>query len=146
MRKAKAIRVVLIDDSVVVLDGITSILRSVPDIEVVGVLTNGLNAATRVASISADVVVVDAQMPELDGVAVTRNIKGILPEVGVLYMTVHPGSIDAALDAGADAYLMKDSGCQEFADAIRLVARRSSPNQPDDQRREKPGSGLLSRH
>ena len=64
-------------------------------------------------------------MPGTDGIAATRQIKQKSPNIRILLMTVHAGYLEKALVAGADAYLMKDSGRQELVQAIRELGRRS---------------------
>ncbi len=127
MGASEPIRVLVIDDSEAVLNGIASILRDVRDIEVFALLTNGLDAVRSVEASPPDVALVDSQMPALDGVAVTREIKARMSSVGVILMAVHPDCIDDALEAGADGYLVKDSDGQELADAIRRIAHRPRP-------------------
>ena len=69
------IRVLIVDDSAAVRDGLTSILEAGGEIEVVGVATNGAEAIESVAQLAPDVVLMDAQMPVLDGIDATRAIK-----------------------------------------------------------------------
>ncbi|MFQ5872902.1 MAG: response regulator transcription factor [Dehalococcoidia bacterium] len=118
------IRVLIVDDSSVVRDGLQSILGADPNIEVVGHAADGLEAISKAEQLQPGVILMDAQMPEMDGVEATRRIKERSPNIKVLVLTVHTTYIQAALAAGADGYLMKDSGRQELLQAIRNLGRR----------------------
>lgn len=118
------IRVLIVDDSSVVRDGLQSILGADPNIEVVGHAADGLEAIVQAEQLQPGVILMDAQMPEMDGVEATRRIKERSPNIKVLVLTVHTTYIQAALAAGADGYLMKDSGRQELLQAIRNLGRR----------------------
>ena len=118
-RPVRTIKVLIVDDSSVVRDGLKGILRAHPDIQVVGEAANGLEAIDKAEQLQPDIVLMDAQMPVMDGVEATHQIKERLPAVKVLFLTVHTGYIEDALAAGADAYLLKDSGRRELLQAIR---------------------------
>ena len=118
------ITVLIVDDTAVVRDGLRSILRAYPDIDVVGEATNGEEAIAQAEKLRPAVILMDAQMPGTDGIAATRHIKQQSPNIRVLLLMVHTGYIEEALAAGADAYLMKDSGRQELVQAIRELSRR----------------------
>ena len=118
------ISVLLVDDSAAVRDGLQSILRAYDDIDVVGEAGDGLEAISKAEQLRPGVILMDAQMPGMDGVEATRQIKERLPAVRVLFLTVHSGYIDEALAAGADAYLQKDTGRQELLQVIRELGRR----------------------
>jgi two-component system response regulator NreC len=120
----ETIRVLIVDDSPVVRNGLQGILRAHPDIEVVGQATDGREAIAQAEQLQPGVILIDAQMPEMDGTEATRRIKERWPNIKVLFLTVHMGYIEAALAAGADGYLMKDSGRQELLQAIRELGRQ----------------------
>ena len=121
MRK---IRVLIVDDSTAVRGGLCSILGAHADIEVVGKAVDGLDAMAKANDLHPDVILMDAQMPEIDGVEATRRIKERFPEIKILFLTVHSSYIDEALAAGADGYLMKDCGREELLGAIRELAEK----------------------
>ena len=121
MRK---IRVLIVDDSTAVRDGLCSILGAGTRFRPVGLAVDGLDAMAKANDLHPDVILMDAQMPEIDGVEATRRIKERFPEIKILFLTVHSSYIDEALAAGADGYLMKDCGREELLGAIRELAEK----------------------
>jgi DNA-binding NarL/FixJ family response regulator len=126
------IRVVLVDDHAVIRAGLQQLLSGTDDIEVVGTAANGAEALIVVREIKPDVVLMDLQMPEVDGVAATRAIMAEGIGVDVLVLTSFSDSerIIAALDAGAVGYLLKDADPEDVLDGIRAVSRGESPLHP----------------
>lgn len=114
--------VLIVDDSPAISDSLLSILSSHGDIEVIGVASNGEEAVARATEHRPDVILMDAQMPGMDGVEATRIIKQRVPKTKVLFMAVHASHIDDALEAGADAFMMKDATRQELLLNIRRLA------------------------
>jgi DNA-binding NarL/FixJ family response regulator len=127
-----AIRVVLVDDHAVVRRGLTDLLTSSSDIEVVGTAADGDQAVQVVRDARPDVVVMDLQMPVRDGVEATRMILGEQLGAQVLVLTSYSDSerIMAALDAGAVGYLLKDADPDEVIEGVRAVSRGESPLHP----------------
>ena len=123
-RQLDKITVLIVDDSAAVRDGLRSILRANPDIEVLGEAADGLAAIARVEGLQPDIILMDAQMPQMDGIEATRRIKVRWPNIKILFLTVHTEYVEAALAAGADTYLLKDSGRRELLQAIRELGRR----------------------
>jgi DNA-binding NarL/FixJ family response regulator len=125
------IRVVLVDDHAVVRSGLALLLGVAGDIQVVGEARDGQEALRVVAATAPDVVLMDLQMPELDGVAATRQITAA-GSAQVLVLTSYSDTerILAALDAGAVGYLLKDVEPQVLLDGIRAVVRGDSPLHP----------------
>ena len=119
------IRVLIVDDSPPVRHGLQSILRAYSDIEVLGEATDGQEAIDKVEQVQPDVILMDAQMPGMDGVEATRHIKERWPSIKVLFLMVHSSYVEAAMAAGADGHLMKDSGRQELVLTIREMGRRA---------------------
>jgi DNA-binding NarL/FixJ family response regulator len=126
------IRVVLVDDHAVVRSGLAQLLSGTDDIEVVGQAAEGADAIEVVRRTRPDVVVMDLQMPGMDGVEATRRI--VAEQVGgeVLVLTSYSDNarIVAALDAGAAGYLLKDADPEEVLDGVRAVSRGESPLHP----------------
>ncbi len=116
------IRVLIADDSPAIRDGLSSLLSQQSDFEVVGLAQDGLEAVQKASELLPDVVLMDAQMPNMDGVEATKQIKQILAGVGVLSFSVFSDCLEASVAAGADGHLMKDCGIQELLDELRRVA------------------------
>ena len=135
------IRVVVADDHAVVRRGLTGLIESTDDLEVVGVAKDGSEAVDLVREHRPDVAVMDLQMPVLDGVEATRAIVDAATGTEVLVLTSFSdfARIDAAIEAGAVGSLLKDAEPDVLLDGIRAVARGGSPLDPRAARR------LLSR-
>jgi DNA-binding NarL/FixJ family response regulator len=118
------VRVLLVDDHPVFRHGMRSLLEAVPDVEVVGEGRDGSEAVELAGRLRPDVVVMDLNMPGLDGVAATREICGALPDTGVLVLTMFEDddSVFAAMRAGARGYLVKGADSPEVLRAIAGVA------------------------
>lgn len=122
--KLLATRVLIVDDSSAVRDGLRSILARQPGISVVGEAINGIDAIDKAERLRPSVVLMDVQMPEMDGIEAMAHIKGVLPDTRVLLLTVRTGLMDEAAAAGADAYLTKDTGRDELIRTIQELAER----------------------
>ncbi len=119
------IKVLLVDDHKIVRQGVRAYLHTLTDIQVVGEADDGVSAVAAVEQNSADVVLMDLEMPgELDGIAATRRIRKIRPETQVIVVTSHHQDeyIFPAVRAGAISYLLKDVEPDELAAAIRKAA------------------------
>lgn len=118
------ISVVVADDHPVVRAGLTALLSSLPDVEVVGIATTGHAAVKEVRAQRPDVAMLDLQMPGMDGYAATREIVRAMPTVGVLVLTMFDDdeSVFAAMRAGARGYVVKGAEQDEIARAVRAVA------------------------
>ena len=126
------IRVVLVDDHAVVRTGLAQLLSVADDIEVVGTAGDGAEAIRVVHDKAPDVVLMDLQMPGTDGVEATRALQGSGLRTGVLVLTSFSdhARIDAAIEAGAVGYLLKDAEPDEVLAGIRAVSRGESPLHP----------------
>jgi DNA-binding NarL/FixJ family response regulator len=118
------IRVAVVDDHQIVRDGLVALLGALDGIEVVGAAADGQEAIHLVADAQPDVVVMDIQMPRLDGVEATRFVTGRYDGVRVVMLTMNEDddTILAAIRAGASGYLLKGSGAEEVERAIRSAA------------------------
>jgi len=118
------IRVVVVDDHQIVREGLASLLGALDGLEVVGIAEDGRDAIHVVAETAPDVVVMDIQMPRLDGIEATRMITGRQPEVRVVMLTMNEDdeTVLSAIRAGASGYLLKGSGADEVQTAIRAAA------------------------
>ena len=119
-----AIRILIVDDHPVVRAGLSGMLQSQPDFELVGEAENGHQALAMVESRHPDLVLMDLRMPEMDGVAATTRIKATAPEVQVLVLTTYDTDADIlrAIQAGAIGYLLKDTPRSTLFAAIRSAA------------------------
>jgi DNA-binding NarL/FixJ family response regulator len=126
------IRVVLVDDHAVIRAGLEQLLSGTEDIAVVGAAEDGARALEVIRRERPDVVLMDLQMPGVDGVAATRMIKAEQLAVDVLVLTSYSDAerIVAALDAGAVGYLLKDADPDDVLQGIRAVSRGESPIHP----------------
>ncbi len=117
----RKIRVLLADDQSILADGIKSVLSSCPDLEVVGIASDGFEALTLTESCSPDVVLMDIRMPNMNGVIATQEIKRRRPDVKVLILTTFDDSdyILNAINNGASGYLLKDTSSAALIDAIK---------------------------
>lgn len=124
----RPIRILVADDHPVVRDGLIAMLRTQPDFEVVGQAGTGAEALALVASAQPDVLMLDLQMPEPDGVGVLRSLAGNGAGVRVIVFTVFDTDerIIAAVEAGAAGYLLKGAPREEVFTAIRTVAAGGS--------------------
>jgi DNA-binding NarL/FixJ family response regulator len=118
------IRVAVADDHPVVRDGLVAMLETQPDFEIVGSAGTGIDALTLVASEDPDVLLLDLEMPALDGVGVLRQLRADDARVGVIVFTVFDTDerIIAAVEAGAAGYLLKGAPRADVFAAVRAVA------------------------
>ncbi|MDE7301162.1 MAG: response regulator transcription factor [Clostridia bacterium] len=115
------IKVMLVDDQIILAEGIKSVLETSDDIRVVGVASDGTEAVEMADSLKPDVVLMDIRMPNMNGVAATKKIKETRPECKIIILTTFDDSdyILSAINNGASGYLLKDIGSTALIDAIR---------------------------
>jgi len=126
------IRLLIADDHAVVRTGLMHLTATFDDIELVGAAEDGEEAVRLAADLRPDVVLMDLEMPRLDGIEATRQIVESRPEAAVVVLTSFSDQqqILRALDAGAVGYLLKDAAPEELARAIRAAARGEAPLDP----------------
>jgi DNA-binding NarL/FixJ family response regulator len=126
------IRVLLADDHGVIRDGLGRLISALDDVELVAVVADGAQAVEESARIAPDVVLMDLDMPVLDGIEATKRILAAQPGVAVLVLTSFSDRprIMGALEAGACGYLLKDVDADAVAEGIRAAARGESPLDP----------------
>ncbi len=122
------IRILIVDDSAAMRDALSSLLNVAKGFEMVGFAGDGLEAVERAGELLPDVVIMDAQMPNMDGVEATRLIKLTLPGVGVLSLSVFADYLEASIAAGAEGYLMKDCEPEALFSELRRVAAMARGN------------------
>ncbi len=120
----KTIRILVVDDHIVVRKGLIAVLETEPGFEVVGEAGNGAEAVQLARQLLPDVVVMDIVMPGMDGIEATRQIKQTCPLVNVLVLTSFSTNdkVLPSLNAGAIGYLLKDSTPADLIRALRRVA------------------------
>ena len=118
------IRVVIIDDHPIVRAGMRMVLNGAPEIQIVGEGINGQEAMRLVAELHPDVLVLDINLPDINGLEVTRRLRAMGNAIPVLILTVHNDSqmIFGMLKAGATGYVLKDDTLETLDSAIQAVA------------------------
>jgi DNA-binding NarL/FixJ family response regulator len=129
MTAAEKIRVLIVDDHVMVRQGLRAVLQSYPNIDVVGEAGNGEEAISSVAKLQPTIVVMDIGMPSLDGIAATRLIKMQYPQVAVLGLSVNAPTyhVDAMVKAGAFDVITKEKAVDELYSAIQRATAAIQP-------------------
>jgi DNA-binding NarL/FixJ family response regulator len=119
------IRVLIADDQQLVREGLRVLLDLIPDICVVGEAVDGAEAVERARELEPDVILMDVQMPKLDGVAATHKIRETSPNAQVIILTTFDDDeyVFEGLRGGAAGYLLKDVPSEQLAEAIRAAAR-----------------------
>lgn len=118
------IRVLLVDDHPLFRDGLTGLLSTVPDVEVIGVAGDGESAVRLAHELAPDVVLMDLNLPGTPGLEATRRIVAAAPDCGVLVLSMlaDEATVTAALRVGARGYLLKEAGQEAVVAALRTVA------------------------
>jgi DNA-binding NarL/FixJ family response regulator len=126
------IRLVIADDHAIVRTGLAQLVETFDGVELVGTASDGGEAVELCAEHAPDVVLMDLEMPVLDGIEATRRIRAEQPGLAVVVLTSFSDRerILAALDAGAAGYLLKDAEPEELERAIAVAARGDAPLDP----------------
>jgi DNA-binding NarL/FixJ family response regulator len=125
---SEAVRVLIVDDDDLMRAGLESVLSSDPRIEIVGQAGDGESAVHETHALRPDVVLMDVRMPDLDGIAATRELTATAPETKVLMLTTFEDDdyIFGGLDAGAAGFLLKRTRPEELISAIHTIAAGDS--------------------
>ncbi|MGN0804610.1 MAG: response regulator [Candidatus Coproplasma sp.] len=115
------IKVMLVDDQMILAEGIKSVIETTDDLTVCAVASDGAEAVEMAKSCRPDVVLMDIRMPNMNGVAATKKIKEVVPECKIIILTTFDDSdyILSAINNGASGYLLKDIGSSTLIDSIR---------------------------
>ena len=127
-----SIRIVIADDHPVVRQGLATVLGQEEGLEVVGQAANGLEAVDQARKLQPDIILMDLQMPEMDGVEAIQEIKMETSDIGIIILTTYDTDdyIFRGIEAGARGYLLKDSPPEEVIKAIHTVHKGESMIQP----------------
>jgi NarL family two-component system response regulator LiaR len=125
-------RLLIVDDHVVVRKGIQMLLDTEPSIQVVGEAGNSQDAIRQAKSLKPDVILMDLVMPQGDSLQAIVEIKRSIPTIKVIILTMFhdEAKINAAIEAGADGYLLKDADAEELIRAIHAVQQGDMPFDP----------------
>jgi len=117
-------RIVIADDHALLRQGLKQAIESAGGVEVVGEAGNGRAAVAQVEALGPDVVILDVDMPELDGFGAARAIRKAAPSAQIIFLTVHrdQDALNEAFELGAKGYVLKDSAVSDILSAIRAVA------------------------
>lgn len=118
-----SLRILIVDDHPMVAEGIRAILETYDDLTVVGTLCNGREAIERTAELAPDVILLDLNMPEMNGLAATELLRERHPDIAILVLSMHdaPEYVATALRHGAAGYCLKDQSTEEIRRAIDTV-------------------------
>jgi len=124
-----SINILLVDDHPVVIEGMASVLNNISEFNVIDTAYNGKEAIRKLEKLSeVDIIVMDINMPELDGIETTRLVKKKYPKIEVLILTMHKDVhfIRSILEVGGAGYILKNSGTPELIKAIKEIAKGKS--------------------
>ena len=118
------VRVLIVDDHPAFREGVRAVLAAEASMEAVGEAATGVEGVASAAELQPDIVVMDLQMPELNGIEATRQIVGASPHIAVLILTMFEDdeSVFAAMRAGARGYLLKESSPEQITVAVRALS------------------------
>ena len=129
----ETIKVIIADDQRLMREGLATLLALADDIDIVAQAGDGAEAIELAKAHQPDVILMDIQMPHVNGVEATRTIRSILPATQIIILTTFDDDeyLLAGLRAGACGYLLKDMPSEQLADAIRSAAKGQSPIGPE---------------
>lgn len=126
------IRILIAEDQRIVREGLIALFEDEPELQIIGEAADGAEAVARFAELRPDLVLMDLQMPNVDGAEATRRIRSIDPAARILVLTTYATDefIFAALRAGAKGYLLKDASADELVAAINAIAQGQTQLSP----------------
>lgn len=127
------IKILIVDDQPVVCEGLNAILRLEEDFEVTGICHNGQEALDFCGRVKPDIVLMDARMPVMDGIAATKEVGRLFPDIKVLILTTfnEENLIYEGLQNGAKGFLLKDMEPDELCKSIRVIQAGGACLHPD---------------
>lgn len=133
----KTLRILIADDHAIVREGLEAILSTQPDLDLVGIASNGLEAVSLSKELHPDVILIDLVMPQMDGLAAIQSIRADDPQARILVLTSFADDerIFPAIKAGAMGYLLKDTLPHDLLQAIRDVSDGKVSLHPEIARR-----------
>jgi DNA-binding NarL/FixJ family response regulator len=129
----ETIRVLIADDHTLFRDGLRALLASIPDMEVMGEAASGKEALKLAVERQPDVILMDIQMPDMNGIEATRQILHASPHIGIIVLTMFrdDDSVFAVMRAGARGYVLKGADQEVLLRAVRAVANGESLFSPE---------------
>jgi len=128
-----SMRILIVDDHPLFLEGIATVVSSQPDMQVAGRATSAKQAVEEFRNVQPDVTLMDLRLPDMSGISAVSAIRGEFPEAKVIMLTTFEGDVEIqrALAAGVRAYLLKSAPLEELVDVIRKVhsGRKHLPSQ-----------------
>lgn len=118
-------KILIVDDHQLVIDGLSAIVKELKEYEIVGKASNGKEAVSLVEMLSPNLVLMDIDMPIMNGLEACRRIKTNYPQIAVLILTMHnePSLIRKVMEIGADGYVLKNADREEFYNALCSIAK-----------------------
>ena len=128
----KQTRILLADDHILFREGLAGIIGAQPDMQVVGEANDGLEAFVKAQELKPDLILMDVQMPGMDGIEAVRQVKQVLPETIIVMLTVRSDDelLFEALKNGAQGYLLKEIRSQELLEMLRAAMRGEAAISP----------------
>ncbi|MBT33621.1 MAG: DNA-binding response regulator [Thalassobius sp.] len=122
------VNLVIADDHQVILDGIESLIEGEADMQVVGKACNGKQLIKMITSIEVDMVLLDINMPVMDGIESVEYIKTNFPDIKIVVLTMYNdrGFVTKMVELGVNGYILKNTGKRELLNAIRMVLQKGS--------------------
>ena len=126
-------KILVADDHKIVRDGLCSLIQKQPNLEVVAEAENGRTAVKLARRLKPDLIIMDLNMPDLNGIGAARQILAELPDTKIIVLSMHADKqfVAGALKAGASGYLLKDCAFEELARALRTVLKHQTYLSPD---------------
>ena len=117
------IRIIIADDHQMFIDGAKALLRNEREIKIVGEALNGVQLLSLLEKESTDIVLLDVNMPEMDGIEATAKIRAAFPDIKIIMLTMYNNHefILSLMNAGASGYVLKNTGKKELLEAIKTV-------------------------